>query len=62
MNIFNNRYDGEKTSLWSWINDILLNSWIKNEEFSSLIFSLINLILWTFLAKIMYEKQIFIKL
>lgn len=49
-------------SVWSFLNDEALNSWIHNQYVSSLIFSALNLALWLAVAYILYRKKIFIKL
>lgn len=61
-NIKFNLSDGHRYSLWSWINEKMFNSWIKNEYVSSVIVSLLNLALWMLVAWLLYRKKIFIKL
>jgi predicted acyltransferase len=55
-------YDGQKISVWDYIDHQIFNSWIKQPYVSSLIVSFLNLLLWLLVAYILYVKKIFIKL
>jgi predicted acyltransferase len=51
-----------KRSLWGYLDEVWLNSWLRNEYVSSTVFSLLNLILWMAMARLLYNRNIFIKL
>jgi predicted acyltransferase len=62
MNNIKFGYEGRTINVWSFIENQVFNSWIKQSYVSSVIVSLLNLGLWLGVACILYKKKIFIKL
>ena len=62
MNNIKFDYQGRTINVWSFIENQMFNSWIKQPYVSSVIVSLLNLALWLGVACILFKKKIFIKL
>ena len=51
-----------KLSVWKCISVYVFNSWINNNTFTDTLVSFLYAVLFTFVAKFLYIKKIFIKL
>ncbi len=62
--IYNIRFqvNGKKTSLWDFLYDKILGSWITNDYVASTLWGILFLIMYSGIAYLLYRKNIFIKL
>jgi predicted acyltransferase len=56
------KVNGEKTSLWQYMYDNILGSWISNAYVGSTLWGIFFLIMYLAIAYLLYRKNIFIKL